>query len=250
MTEITIEDTTNMLDASYDLFSEEKTLVTMQSGCIWARLFNDTKPVGIVFAGPANFAVDAIVETERGAVGQSTSGSLQGVQVYFGTADLEEVSRTAKDSDCNPLGYEGAHGFHEDAKATLKNLGASKGGMKSSMDGKNVLIGKDEGRKKIILIAKENETVFIRGESVFVVGDELVTVDENRVTVTESSGKTITVGKNGLEGSSLFGINGLGQTISTLVGKSMMGLKGLKGLKSLKKLKFREVDDLDWDDEE
>jgi hypothetical protein len=250
MARMIIDETTNIIETSYDLISKEKCLVTLGSGCVWSRLLDNGKPIGLVFSGPAEFVVDAIAETDRGAVGESISGSFKGIQVYFGPTEIDDISRVANDIDFQQTGYKNSHEFLEAAWSKLDDLGATKDERRGTLDEEGVIIGTDQEDEKIVLVAKDPEIVLVRGKSVFVVKeDRLVSVEKSGVTVTESSGKTITIGKNGIGGIDIPGIKGLGQSISNIVGISMMGLKGLKGLKSLKKLRSSDIEGLDWEDE-
>lgn len=251
MARMIIEEKTNVIETTHDLISKEKCLVTLGSGCICSRLLDDGEPIGLVFSDPAEFAVDAIAETDRGAVGESITGSFKGMQVYFGPVEIDDISRVAHDTDFQQTEYTNNQEFLEAARSKLDDLGATKDERRGTLDEEGVIIGTDQEDEKIVLVAKDPEIVLVRGKSVFVVKENrLVSVEKSGVTATEPSGKTITIGKNGIGGIDIPGTKGLGQSISNIVGKSMMGLKGLKGLKSLKKLRSSDIDDLDWEDEE
>ena len=64
----------------YDIISHEKAYVRMEPGCVWVYLLEDDKRVGIAYVGPSKFAVDAIAETDMGAMGESVTDTLEGIK--------------------------------------------------------------------------------------------------------------------------------------------------------------------------
>jgi hypothetical protein len=229
---------------SHELISTEKALVNLQEGCVWTYVVNNGDRVGLVFAGPGRLAVDAISETDAGAVGRSIVTRLEGFQLYLGETRIERLSREATDSELEHLGYSSSEGF----------LGEVDSFIKDKVNGDSNLIGTGENENSIVLVANEGkkDLVFSYGKNVYVVGDqEMVSVDKSGVRIEGKHGKTLSVSKNGFSG--LEGLENLGEVISEAVSSAMSGLASIKPIKSMKAVRsiphaWDNVDDFDWDD--
>ncbi|MFW9933083.1 MAG: hypothetical protein ACFFDR_10545, partial [Candidatus Thorarchaeota archaeon] len=175
---VRIDEHAMKLREEFPLMDTEKVLVTLRPGVVWSYLKHENRMIGIAFHGPSRFAVDAIVETEYGATGESVAAELKGIQLYFGLPEIESLSEDATSDDLYELGYASVDEFQELA---LKKLH----GNRSDRDSKfniegdaGILIGTDEDNTKVILVAKSDSIVFTYGKRVFVVGeDNLVSVE-------------------------------------------------------------------------
>jgi len=248
-------DTTVMvITEEHEILSHEKALVKMDAGCVWVYLLENDKRVGIAFAGPSRFAVDAITETDMGAMGESVTGTLDGIQLFIGTSSLENISKSAESSDLQNQGFRDTGAFTEDIEVKIKDQ-LNGDNDKTSSDSKEeskIFFGTDsENTKVLLIISAKNELVFTHGKLVYVLGDDnMVSVSKSGVVVTNRDGKQIIVGKGGIVGLDSF------LDIGPIVTKSVAGaLKGLKGLKSMKSMKhsmkgfpYEDVDDFDWED--
>ena len=238
----------------YELISHEKAYVKMDAGCLWVYLLEDDKRVGVAFVGPSSFAVDAIAETKMGAMGESVSGELLGVQLYIGASSLENLSQTATDSDLQAKGFTNSESFIDAIVSTIgEHLnGDDKTSRIDMKESSQIFFGKDSKGTKVLLVLSEKKgLVFIYGKQVFVVDDNnLVSVSKSGVAVTNSDGKQIIIGKGGIHG--LDGLVDIGQIVNDSVSSAMKGLQGLKSLKSMKKtmkdFPYDNVDDFDWED--
>jgi hypothetical protein len=238
----------------YELISHEKAYVKMDTGCLWVYLLEDDKRVGIAFVGPSSFAVDAIAETEVGAMGESVSGELSGVQLYIGAPSLENISRTAGSSDLQSKGFNDSESLIHEIESTIHDHlnGDDKTSRIDEKEHSTLFFGRDTKETKILLVLGEkNDLVFIYGKQVFVVNDDnLVSVSKSGVALTNKDGKQIIVGKGGVFG--LDSLADIGQIVSDSVTAAMKGLEGLKSLKSMKRTMrnhaYDNVDDFDWDD--
>ncbi len=244
----------------YEIISHEKAYVKMSAGCLWVYLLEDNKRVGVAFVGPSSFAVDAIAETKVGAMGESVSGELSGVQLYIGTSSLENISQSANSSDLQTQGFNDSDSLIHAIESSIEDHlnGDSKSTKIDETENSTILFGRDTNDIKILLVLSEKKgLVFIYGKQVFVVDDDnFVSVSKKGVAVTNSDGKQIIIGKDGIHG--LESIVDIGQVVSDSVNAAMQGLQGLKGLKGLKAVKtmkrtmrdypYDNVDDFDWED--
>ena len=238
-----------------ELISHEKAYVRMKTGCVWAYLIEDGVRVGVAFSGPSRFAVDAIAETKMGAMGESVTGTLAGVQLFIGATSLENISKGADISDLQNQGYSNTDAFTKEVESTIEDLVNGKD-TKTRIDDKKdswILFGKDSEKKKILLVLSEKKgLVFMYGKMVYVVGDDnFVSVSKSGVVVSNSDGKQIIVGMDGVAG--LDNCLDIGPIITKSVSGAMRGLKGLKSMKSMKHTmsgfpSWDNVDDFDWKD--
>ena len=239
-----------------DIISHEKAYVRMSEGCIWAYLLQDGVRVGIAFAGPSRFAVDAIAETDMGAMGESITGILSGVQLFVGSSFLENISKSAESSDTKKQGFQDSEAFTKEIESTIHEHlnGENKKTKIDSKKDSKIFFGTDSNKKNLILVLSEEKgLVFTYGKSVFVLDDDnLVSVSKSGVVVSSKEGRQIIVGKNGVSG--LDNFQDIGPIITQSVNSAMKSLKGLKSLKSMKhSMKgfpyvWDNVDDFDWED--
>jgi hypothetical protein len=235
----------------HDLISHEKAFVKMEAGCVWVYLLEDDKKVGIAYAGPSRFAVDAIAVTDMGAMGESVTDTLEGVKLFIGSSSLENISKSAQVSDIQKTGFNDTTAFTEAIETTMNDQfhGENKQTKIDKCDSK-IFFGIDsEDMKVLLVLGKEKGLVFTHGKLVYVIGDDnMVSVSKSGVVITGRDGKQLIVNKSG--------ISGLDLDIGPLVTRSIAGtMKGLKGLKRMKPMMrsassfpYENVDDFDWKD--
>lgn len=256
MKRITPDSNVMVTTQEIDIISHEKAYVRMSPGCVWSYLLQDGVRVGVAFSGPSRFAVDAIAETDMGAMGESITGELSGVQLFIGPASLENISRNAERLDTQDQGYGDFEAFTKAIETAIHdhiNGDSKKTTIDSGKDSK-IFFGLDSNNKKLLLVLSEDKgLVFTYDKSVFVLGDdELVSVSKSGVVVSNKDGKQIIVGKGGVVG--LDNFLDIGPIITESVTSAMKGLKGLKSLKSMKHsmkgfpYAWDDVDDFDWED--
>jgi hypothetical protein len=256
MKRITPDSNVMVTTQEIDIISHEKAYVKMSPGCVWSYLLQDGVRVGVAFSGPSRFAVDAIAETDMGAMGESITGELSGMQLFIGPTSLENISRNAERSDTQGQGYGDFEAFTKAIETAIHdyiNGDSNKTTIDSEKDSK-IFFGLDSNNKKLLLVLSEDKgLVFTYDKSVFVLGDDnLVSVSKSGVVVSNKDGKQIIVGKGGVIG--LDNFLDIGPIITESVTSAMKGLKGLKSLKSMKHsmkgfpYAWDDVDDFDWED--
>ena len=256
MKNITPDSNVMITTQEIDIISHENAYVRMSAGCVWSYLLQDGVRVGVAFAGPSRFAVDAIAETDMGALGESITGDLAGIQLFIGPSSLENISKTAENSDTWNQGFSDPKVFTKEIESTISdhlNGNNKKTTIDSKKDSK-IFFGNDSNNKKILLVLSEKKgLVLTYGKSVFVLGDDnLVSVSKSGVVVSNKDGKQIIVGKGGVVGLDDFA--DIGPIITKSVGSAMRGLKGLKSLKSMKHTfsgfpnAYESVENFDWED--
>jgi len=237
----------------YKLVSHDKAIVDLETGCAWVHLVEGNRRVGIAFAGLSRFAVDAIEETEVGALGKSVTTTLDGVQLYLGETAIETASRKAKDSDIGTLGFDGRDGFSDAVDAAIEDKVNGHGRTHLVQSEGNVFLGTDIHSKPIVLVIKGKDLVFVYDENVFSVGEkETVHVDKSGVRIGQREGKTLMISKDGIKG--LEGLEHVGSIVEAAVSGALSGLSAIKPWKSLKAVRrlpyaWDDVDEFDWDDD-
>jgi hypothetical protein len=251
---IKTENKVYVTNQDHKVLDHKKAYVLLKENSPWCYLLNADKRVGIVFGGSSNYAVDAIIETEDGAMGESTTGILSGIQILLGSDGLQDLSREASQNDFPIAGYDSAEGFLEQATSRV-HFSINGGKSDISTRGGLVFLGKSDQHKEITLVTETDKLVFVRDEQVSVLSDDkLVHVTDSGVEIGGKGRRTLSVGPNGISG--IPGLANIGPQISQAVASAMSNLKHLKGLKGLrhtmKKMPhaFDDVDDFDWEDDE
>jgi len=258
MKNLTTDTNVMIVTQEYEIISHEKAYVKMEAGCVWVYILEDNKRVGIAYTGPSRFAVDAIAETDMGAMGESVTDTLEGITLFIGSTSLENISKSAENSDLQNIGFNDNSAFTEAIEATLKDRIRGENA-KIEVDNKNdsrILFGFDTVKTKVLLVLNDDkDLVFTHGKLVYVLGDDnMVSVSKAGVVITNRDGKQLIVSKGGIHG--LDSYVDIGSIVTKSVAGAMQGLKGLKGLKSMKPMMMRtagnyhyeNVDDFDWKD--
>ncbi len=210
---VRIDERAKKLSEEFRLMDTERALVTLRPGVVWSYLKQEDRTIGIAFHGPSRFAVDAIVETEYGATGESVAAELEGIQLYFGLTELESISEDTFDYDLSEFGYSSIEEFHASIQKKLDGNRSDKDNKFDIEGDAGILIGEDEFRKKVILVAKEDSTVFTYDKRVFVVGgDSMVSVEGSRISIGGPDRQTVIIDKDRIKG--LEELNAIGPAIS------------------------------------
>ncbi|MGY5875101.1 MAG: hypothetical protein RTU30_05105 [Candidatus Thorarchaeota archaeon] len=267
MKDIALDDQVWIVRGTSHLFSGDKVIVEVQTGCVWVRLLQDEVPVGLAFVGPSRFVVDAIAETEMGAIGESVTRTLQGVQVYLGKTELEMISDRTSAGALKELGFDDEASLLDAVNERISDMRSNN--RKIDIDDKSgdILLGMDLDKKDVIIVSKGKELIFVHDKQVAVLGgDNLVRVGKEGIAVGGKDGRTMTISRDGIRG--LDAVVDIEPIIRGAMSSAMTGLRGLKGLKKLKRAKhvsghyghrhyygpgyrygaYESVDDFDWDD--
>ena len=240
-----------------ELISHEKAIVKLETGCVWTYLFLDGRKVGFAYWGPSNFAVDAITTTEHGAMGESVSGDLKGVQLYLGLSNIESISSPVNDDALRQVGLENKDSFIQEINSRIDKLRHKDGHMEISEHEGHILLGIDSEEKKLVMVVKEESLVFTYDKNTYVTSDSgTVSVDKAGVYIGGSNGKSMAITKHGIYGleglRELRKLKEIGPSISRAVVRSMKHMKSAKqSHKGFKHSRvWEDVDSFDWDDNE
>ncbi|MHA1136562.1 MAG: hypothetical protein ACTSSE_08750 [Candidatus Thorarchaeota archaeon] len=252
MKNLTPDTNVMIVTQEYEIISHKKAYVKMDTGCVWVYLLEDDKRVGIAYAGPSRFAVDAIAETDMGAMGESVTDSLEGISIFIGSSSLENISKTAENSDLQTVGFNDTSSFTEAIETTMKDhfQGENKHTKIDNKRDAKIFFGTDTKVTKVLLVLSEEKgLVFTHGKLVYVIGDDnMVSVSKSGVVITNRDGKQLIVNKEGISGLDL----DIGPIVTRSIAGAMRGLKGLKRMKPMMRAassySYDNVDDFDWKD--
>ncbi len=179
-----------------EVISTEKVLVKVQPDCLWTELVQDGRRIGAVIHGPAEYAFDAIAETEEGALGKSFRGDMGGYKIYVGGTDLHGSSRTASHEDILTSEFSSAEAFIESSGGALglHNMHHDSNVRSSGGPGEGVVIWSDDGVKKNVITAKGDSQVLVRDKTVYTLSEgKYVMVDDGRVSIRGPGGKRLVI---------------------------------------------------------
>ena len=196
MIEVRTQAGVNVVEAPIEVISTEKVLVRVQPGSLWAELAQDGRQVGAVIHGPAEYAFDAIVETEEGALGKSFRGEIEEYKIYMGGTDLQAQSGTASQEELLARGFPSAEAFINGAGESLGLHNIRNDGHISSAGGpgEGVVLWSDDGVKKNVITAKGRSQVLVKDKTVYTLSDDnYVMVDDGRVSIKGPGGKRLLI---------------------------------------------------------
>ncbi|TRO46854.1 hypothetical protein E2P65_05205, partial [Candidatus Bathyarchaeota archaeon] len=184
-----------------EVISTEKVLVKVHPGCVWTELTRDGEQIGAVIHGPAEYAFDAIAETDEGAIGKSFRGDLVGFKIYVGGSDLRGSSRAASREELLTRDFPNIEAFIEGATGALglHSMNFDSEIRSSGGTGEGVVIWSDDGVKKNVITAKGSSQVFVKDKTVYTLSDDkYVMVDDGRVSIIGPRGKKLIIDKGGI----------------------------------------------------
>jgi hypothetical protein len=257
MTELKPDEQVMKIREPQNLISHEKAFVKLDTGCVWTYLLLDGRKVGIAYWGPSNFAVDAITQTNHGAVGTSKAGELKGVQLYLGDSDLESMSIPASADDLHQVNLESQEAFIQEINSRIDNIRRKDGRINISEHEGRILLGVDSEDKSLVLVTKGDGLVFTYDKSTYVTSNNgSVSVDNSGVYIGGSNGNSMAITKHGIFGleglRELCALKDIGPSISRAVRKSLKHMKSAKhSFRGFKHSRvWDDVDSFDWDDDE
>ena len=203
MKDFVVDKTVMITKEEYRIFDHDQAIVTLNAGCIWNFLKKDGDNVGITFAGPSRFAVDAIVETGEGVVGESKSGNLKGIQIYIGNREIYSVSSPLSQGDAESIGYTGSEGYLTAVQERLDEFTTDGKNTKieTTRDKNPMFFGNDTDEKGIVLIGNNDGFIFTYDDNVSIIGEgSHVSVDKGRISIGGRKGKRIVIDKGRISG--------------------------------------------------
>ena len=176
--------------------------------------------------GPAEYIIDAIVDTSEGAIGQSFKGETKGFKLYLGGTNLEEASTIATQQDLQRLGFDSREAFTTAANTALDRLlDSCSSNIEYTQDPQQgILMWREEDRKRNIIFANRDKTGFIQEGKVFLAsGKGNVYVSDGTVILGSKHGRELFIDKGRIVKPEV--LRNLGPMISDTVNSSLADLK-------------------------
>ncbi len=177
------------------LFQNEKCLVKAAAGTLNLPILVHDETRGQLFAGKGEFTLDAIIETPRGALGNSVVKSLTAPFLVFGPInDIEEKTTPATVDDLKNVSYTGPEDFLTKANDLVNRfIGNSHSHLHFKQDG-HLLAFSNENGGWDILVSEGNKLVYTSKHSVYVSkGDAKSVVIQPDSVVVKRNGKTVVI---------------------------------------------------------
>jgi hypothetical protein len=216
-----------VLSEPVEIISQEKALVTTHSGCIWTEVQDSDNAIGAVIVGSANYAFDAIAETEEGATGKSFKGSMPGIKLYMGGTSLLEQSKLARPEHLSMHGFTVAQEFLDVASSSLDLHNVHVGDKHSEPFFKpreGIVLWSEDGERKNVLSAKGQNQVLVIDKTVYTLTkDSFVMVDDGKITIMGPGRKRLLIDEGGIKEPEE--LRNLGPRIAREVAESLKNLK-------------------------
>ena len=181
------------------LWQTEKGIIEISKNTLAIPLKLDDQRKGYVFHGQGKLLIDAIVETDDGAVGKSVEKELDKTFLMLGeTQEIGQYLTTASEEDFIKMGYESQQEFIAKAE-DLFNRFFEKGRMNShqyfSDDHGFIFAFQNQTDKLDILVSKGSKLVYNTVDLVFVSNENRVVLKSPSEVVCSSNGKLIIIKK-------------------------------------------------------
>jgi len=180
------------------LWRTEKGVVEVARNTLAVSVRLDDRIDGYVFHGKGKLLLDAIVETEEGALGKSVERELSDPFLMLGEADgIEELLTATSPEDFSAIGHENQREFMKEAEDLCNRF------LRDSMHSRrhfNLEDGvffafQDEGDKLGILVASGSKLVYNAEAVAFVSSGDNVVLNMAGEVVCNSRGKCVIVSR-------------------------------------------------------
>jgi hypothetical protein len=185
------------------LWTHDRGRVQIAKDTLAVEVWLDDQLSGYVFHGHGSLLLDAIVETERGAVGNSVDRTLDEPFLMLGRrAEEQQPIRESEPEDFPKWGYENQDAFVGKAEALLDTFfeGSTCGGRHSERrweKGTCVFAFPNHKGRLDILLTKDSSLVYTAQDRVFVMkGEKTVLTSRGSVAISKP-GKSLLVEGNG-----------------------------------------------------
>ncbi len=188
MESFTIDNEIWVLTQPSTIMTTENAVLQMDEGALWASVRKGNAVAGVAILGSGRFALDAIVETDMGAVGKSIETAIAGMQIVLGIPSVEEQSRAATEDDLARAGIHGTSEFLDLALQLLDDESLQR--VKSRGDRHTrLIVGSGDQGRWLVLAHDIYGTVFVRDdETIAIARGAFVHVRGNEVQVTLRNG--------------------------------------------------------------
>jgi len=180
------------------LWHTEKGLVEISKNTLAVSVRLNEKRKGYVFHGQGKLLIDAIVETQEGAIGKSIEKEL--IEPFLLLGDTERIQKDlveTSESDFEKMGYKSRQGFVDKAEDLCERFFRGRVHSHEDFDEPHGLIFafQNENSKFDILVASSSKLVYKATDVVFVSNENKVVLKSPGEVVVSDNGKSVVVQK-------------------------------------------------------
>lgn len=180
------------------LWQMERGIIKIRENTLAVPIKLDDHQKGYVFHGQSKLLLDAIIETDEGAVGKSIEKELDKPFLMLG--ETKEIGRqliNASEEDFTLMGYESQQGFVEKAEDLCDRFFRGKMDSHESFDGDCGLVFafENDTSKLDVLLAKDSKLVYTTRDLVFVSNENKVVLKSPDEVVVSNNGKSVIIKK-------------------------------------------------------
>ncbi len=181
------------------LWQTEKGIIEISSSTLGTAIKLDNRRKGYVFHGHGKLLLDAIVETEEGAIGKSIEKELN--ESFLMLGDIEEIQQhltKASKEDLSKMGYENQQGFIARAEDLCNQFFKKRVHYDKHFNGGYGLIFAfpNEAGKLDILVAKGSKLVYKAMDMLFVSKEGKVVLKSQGEVVCKKNGKSVIINQD------------------------------------------------------
>jgi len=194
----------NVLKLTEDatLWKNEKGIVEVSKGALAIGILLDDQPSGYIFHGKGRLLLDTIVETKKGAIGESVERIVDTPFLMLRRMmNAKEQFSDTESEDFKKLDYENQRQFISKAKDLLdmflENSKHTNGYSKKSFeDGGFIFAFPNKKEKLDILLTKNSKLIYKAVDKIFVSKGEKMVLKSDEAVVVSKPGKSIFIEKN------------------------------------------------------
>ena len=180
------------------LLQTERGIIKTGKNTLAIPLKLDDQRKGYIFHGQGRLLIDAIVETDEGAVGKSIEKELNEPFLMLGdTEEIQQHLTKASEENLAEMGHKNQQGFEDKAEDLCDRFFTGKVHSHKGLDEDHGLIFafQNEARKLDILLAKGSKLVYTTTDMVFVSNENKVVLKSPGEVVVSSNGKSVIINK-------------------------------------------------------
>lgn len=188
------------LNRDLTLLQNEKCTITAQEGTLTLQILMEGNTRGYLLAGRAQFTLDAIIDTPRGATGKSIHTDLNQPFLVFSPADaISQNSTPATAQDISNTGFDSLEDFLVRANDVFSQFTINSHKNPELEENTQMFAIPASDKTWNILIAKENKLIFTSKNKIYIFRD----VSENsefhpQITRFAEDGKMLIIDRNNI----------------------------------------------------
>ena len=183
------------------LWKNEKGVVDIAEDTLAIKVLLDNEICGYIFHGEGSLLLDTIIETEKGAIGNSIEKTLDAAFLMIGRSEETQQQLTEAKNEDFTKNYQNQQQFIETAQCLLNKFfnkyeNRHKHSKTLNNIGGLVFAFQNYADKMDILVVKDSKLVYTSSDKVFVSKGEKVVLTNNENVVVSNHGKSIIIERN------------------------------------------------------